>query len=82
MSILVPIEDAKANLLELCQRVRRGEDIVLTQDGHPVGRLAPVESKTGPAGKRPLGLYRGKVVVHETFNDPLPDIEDSFYCGS
>jgi hypothetical protein len=29
--------------------------------------------------KRPLGMDRGKVIIADNFDDPMPDFEDSFY---
>lgn len=70
---MVTLEEARARLAELCRQAQDGEDVVLTSDGRPLARLQPMEPAPAPKGKRPLGLYRGKVIVHDNFNDPLPD---------
>ncbi|HEY0837394.1 MAG TPA: type II toxin-antitoxin system prevent-host-death family antitoxin [Azospirillum sp.] len=54
MTIIVPIDEAKAMLAELCARARDGEEVVLTENGTPVGRLGPIEPSTpiAPASAR------------------------------
>jgi hypothetical protein len=32
-----------------------------------------------PPKKRPLGMDRGKVIIADNFDDPMPDFADSFY---
>lgn len=81
MTILVPIEDAQKSLLELCERVEHGEDVILTRDGRPVSRITGVDTPAR-SGKRILGQMRGRATMADNFNDPMPDFEDSFYCGS
>lgn len=83
MTIMIPLDEAKTRLAELCARARSGEDVVLTDNGEPIGRLGPVEpmTPTENAGKRPLGLYAGQVIIHDNFDDPLPDdLREAFGC--
>jgi prevent-host-death family protein len=83
MTIMIPLEEAKTKLHELCARARQGEDVVLTENGEPVGRLGPIEPMTPVEmkGKRPLGLHAGQVIVHDNFDDPLPDdLREAFGC--
>jgi len=70
MTVIVNMHEAKTQLSKLVERARMGEDIVIAKDGTPVARLLPVTS-TGQ--ERPVGLYAGKVVLHEDFDAPLPD---------
>ncbi len=70
MSLIVNMHDAKTNLSKLVERACSGEDVTIAKDGKPVVKLVPVE----PAFKqRPKGLYAGKIVIHDDFDDPLPD---------
>jgi len=84
MTILVPIDEAKAILAELCARARDGEEVVLTENGTPVGRIDPVEQATQGASKRPLrplGADAGRIKIHDNFDDPLPDdLREAFGC--
>jgi prevent-host-death family protein len=50
MSETLAVRDAKARLSELIARAARGEDIVITQDGHAVARLVSVQATGSMAG--------------------------------
>lgn len=74
--IRVNVSEAKTHLSTLLRQVEEGGEVVITRGGKPVARLVRVE----PEGKRQFGQNRGKFVVPEDFNDPLPpEILDSFY---
>jgi prevent-host-death family protein len=72
----VNVHEAKTHLSRLLARVARGEEIVIARAGKPIARLVPV----GPAaGQRPLGMDRGRAVIAEDFDAPLPeDIVEAF----
>lgn len=84
MTIIVPIEDAQKRLAELCELASKGEDVLLTQGGQHAWRITPAADTpySEPRGQRRLGVLQGRGHVAETFNDPMPDFEDAFYCGS
>lgn len=65
----VNIHEAKTHLSGLLERVEAGEEIVIARAGKPVAKLVPIEA---PAGKRPLGLYKGQIWMSEDFDEPLP----------
>ncbi len=65
----VGVHEAKTHLSRLLARVAAGEDIVITRSGRPVARLVPVER----TGRRKLGLDRGRFVIPDDFDAPLPD---------
>lgn len=71
----VNVHQAKTHLSRLLNRVARGEEIVIARAGEPVARLLPYEASPST---RTLGADRGRFVVPEDFNAPLPDrvIED------
>jgi prevent-host-death family protein len=69
MTVTIDLRDAKANLSTLIERVRLGEEIVITEAGEPVARLT-VERTRKP---RQPGSAKGKFVIHDDFDDPLPD---------
>jgi prevent-host-death family protein len=70
MKIVVNMHEAKTQLSKLVERARKGEEIIIAKDGKPVVRLVPV----APAGREgTMGLYAGKIAVHEDFNAPLPE---------
>jgi prevent-host-death family protein len=66
----VNVHEAKTHLSRLLKRVAAGEDVVIAKAGRPVARLVPVAP---PVGERVLGSERGKFVVPEDFNAPLPE---------
>jgi antitoxin (DNA-binding transcriptional repressor) of toxin-antitoxin stability system len=72
------VRDASGMLPDLIERVRAGEEVVLTEAGFPVARLVLPE----PVQKRRLiGLLKGKIEIAEDFDAPLPkdvmgDLED------
>lgn len=75
----VNVHEAKTNLSRLLKRVEAGEQIVIAKAGKPVARLVPA---TSGKSKRILGTMRGKFVVPDNFNDPLPEFEAHFYGGA
>jgi prevent-host-death family protein len=65
----VGVHEAKTHLSRLLTRVAAGEDVVITRSGRPVARLVPVER----TGRRRLGMDRGRIVIADDFDAPLPD---------
>ena len=74
MDKAVNVHEAKTHLSRLLERVEAGEEITIARAGRPVARLVPVKRSTEP---RPLGLWKGRVVIHDDFDDPLPEFEES-----
>ena len=67
----VNVYDAKTQLSQLLARVEAGEEIVIARAGRPVARLVPFERKD-----RVLGRMKGRIKIHENFDDPIPELED------
>ena len=65
----VGVHEAKTHLSRLLAMVVAGEEVVITRSGRPVARLVPVER----TGRRRLGLDRGRIVMADDFDAPLPD---------
>jgi prevent-host-death family protein len=73
---VVGVHEAKTHLSQLLRRVAEGEEIEIHSNGRPVARLVPPAS---PIGKRQLGYDKGKFVVPDDFDAPLPpDIQVFF----
>lgn len=69
--------EAKTQFSRLLRRVAAGEEITIASRGVPVARLVPV--RVGKGAHRKLGMDRGKFVVPDDFDAPLPDeILDAF----
>ena len=76
----VNIHQAKTNLSRLLARVELGEEIVISNRGVPVAKLVPVGTTANR--KASLGIDKGRFIVPEDFNDPLPeDILSAFEGG-
>ena len=69
MTKSVGVHEAKTHLSRLLERVAAGEEIVITRRGREVARLVP---STRPDAHR-FGLDRGRLVVPDDFDAPLPD---------
>ena len=65
----VNVHEAKTHLSRLLARVERGEEVVIARAGKPVARLVPVARARG---RRVLGRDKGKVVIADDFDAPLP----------
>lgn len=69
----VDLRQAAVELERLVDEALRGEEIVLTRDGHPVARLVAV----APArAARTLGTAAGQVRIAEDFDAPLEGFGD------
>lgn len=66
---IVNIQEAKAQLSQLLDRVLSGEEILIAKAGKPVVRLLPVNERV----PRVPGIAEGKVT--EAFFEPLPEEE-------
>lgn len=67
---MVNVHEAKTHLSRLLARVARGEEILIAKAGKPIARLVPVGP---PSSQRVLGIDRGRAVIGEDFNAPLPE---------
>lgn len=67
---VVNTHEAKTHLSRLLDEVAGGQEILIARAGKPVARLAPIEHE--PRRKR-FGLLKGKLVVPDDFDAPLPD---------
>jgi prevent-host-death family protein len=67
----VNVHEAKTPLSRLLARVETGERIVIARAGHPIAELAPITHTRPP---RVPGDDR--VVIHDNFDDPLPEFEE------
>lgn len=68
--MIVNVHAAKTNLSKLIEQACSGEEIVIARDSKPVAKLVPID---GP--KREFGVLKGKLVIPDSFFDPLPDDE-------
>jgi prevent-host-death family protein len=67
----VNIHQAKTNLSRLLARVELGEEVIISNRGVPIAKLVPF--RTASNRRASLGQDRGKFIVPEDFNKPLPE---------
>jgi prevent-host-death family protein len=66
----INVHEAKTHLSKLLARVSAGEEIIIAKAGKPVARLTALRETVL---KRQPGLDRGKFLVPDDFDAPLPD---------
>ena len=69
MTKSVGVHQAKTHLSRLLEDVAAGEEVVITRRGVQVATLVPVRGSSA----RQLGTDRGRYVVPDDFDAPLPD---------
>jgi prevent-host-death family protein len=69
MTKSVGVHEAKTHLSRLLEDVAAGEEVVITRRGEEVASLVPVRRSSA----RRLGMDRGRFVVPDDFDEPLPD---------
>lgn len=71
----VGMHEAKTKLSQLVERAEAGEDIVIARNGKPAARLVPIRSAPALASVR--GAWRGRVRIHDGFDELPDDIADA-----
>ena len=69
--IKLNIHEAKTHLSRYLAQLKPGETIQICKRNTPIAELRALPA--APRKPRPIGLAKGKVVVHPSFFDPLPD---------
>lgn len=67
----VNIHQAKTNLSRLLSRVELGEEIIISNRGTPIAKLVPFHIASNR--RTSLGLDRGRFIVPDDFDAPLPE---------
>ena len=74
---VVNVHQAKTQLSRLLAQVEAGEEVIIARRGEPVARLVRYKAR----GKRRPGILKGKIVVSDSFFDPLPEDELKLWEG-
>ena len=74
---IVNVHQAKTQPSRLLAQVEAGEDVVISRRGEPVARLVGCK----PRSKRQPDVLKGKVVIPESFFDPLSEEELTAWEG-
>jgi prevent-host-death family protein len=77
MTVQVNIYEAKSKLSKLINQVIAGEEVIVAKSGKPVAKIVPFEK---PTQNRKPGSAKGKLIISDDFDAPLPDdILKGFY---
>ncbi|MFP5343157.1 MAG: type II toxin-antitoxin system Phd/YefM family antitoxin [Candidatus Limnocylindria bacterium] len=76
MERTVNIHEAKTHLSRLLALVEAGEEITIARAGKPIAKLTTVIEPSRP--NRVPGMDKGKVIIHDDFDDPIPELEAYF----
>jgi prevent-host-death family protein len=69
------IEEAQTKLVELIDRLRVGDEVIITKDNRPVARLVGTAESTHQV--RRLGTLRGTVTyMADDFDAPLDEFKE------
>ena len=68
---VVNVHQAKTHLSHLLAQVEDGQEVIIARNGKPVARLVSVQKR----GKRQPDIFKGKIVIPDSFFDPLPEEE-------
>lgn len=66
----VNIYEAKTRLSQLVDIAASGQDVVVSRNGKPLVRITQLDS---PKRRIKFGLLKGKVIVADDFDAPMPD---------
>ncbi|HFE67059.1 MAG TPA: type II toxin-antitoxin system prevent-host-death family antitoxin [Chloroflexi bacterium] len=69
--ITISLNEIEKDLHEYLKRAEEGETVVIVRNNKPVVQIEPVQNKEKKL--RPYGLYKGKFVVPDDFDAPLPE---------
>jgi prevent-host-death family protein len=66
----INVHEAKTHFSKLLARVEKGDEVLISRAGKPVARLVPHDERP----RAPVfGGDRGRLVVPEDFDAPLPE---------
>jgi prevent-host-death family protein len=69
----VSIHEAKTHFSRLIARAEAGEEIVVRRGNEPVAKIVGYQPPSKP---RKLGGLKGKIVIHDDFDEPLEDFAE------
>lgn len=70
----VSIQEAEAKLSELINKLKPGDEVVITKNNQPIARLLPVAA---PQVQRKLGTLKGTVTyMAPDFDEPLDEFKE------
>ena len=71
----VSVYEAKSKLSQMINKALEGEEVVITRNGKATVKLVPTNGKK----QSWIGSMEGKIIIHDSFDDPLDDDETVKY---
>jgi antitoxin (DNA-binding transcriptional repressor) of toxin-antitoxin stability system len=69
--VLVSIEEAQKYLVELLASAAGGEEVVISKNDVPIGRIVAMPSQKQSASTRIFGQFAGCIQIADDFGAPL-----------
>lgn len=77
MSTTIPIDEAQAKLKELIHQLVPGEEVIITENEHPVAKLVSEQPKPLLTNRPGPGLCKGMITyIAPDFDEPLEDMKE------
>lgn len=73
--MMINIYEAKNKFSKLIDQAESGEEVVISRAGKPVAKIIPYNFKNEP---RVPGDWKGKVKIHEDFDELPQNLIDAF----
>ncbi|MBI5447407.1 MAG: type II toxin-antitoxin system Phd/YefM family antitoxin [Gammaproteobacteria bacterium] len=64
------IYEVKTHLSKLVEQAHNGETIIIAKSGKPWAKIIPFDT---PKKHFKFGTMKGKIIISDDFNDPLPE---------
>lgn len=71
----IDVKEAQIHLPELIKQATDGEEIIITEDHHPVVKLIALAERS-IKGRRQFGSAKGLIVISDDFDEPLADFDE------
>ena len=72
----VSVYEAKSKLSQMINKAMEGEEVVITRNGEDTVKLTPVPKKSNW-----IGMWKGKIKVHDSFYEPLDKETLDYFTG-
>ena len=66
MATQLEIQDLGRSIVDALEKVRRGEEVTISDHGRAVAKLVPIEPD-----ERVFGAFKGRAIIAEDFDAPL-----------
>lgn len=70
----ISVYEAKSKLSQMINAALEGEEVIITRNGQETVQLVRVNSKNK---RNWIGMYEGQIAIHDNFDAPLAEFEDS-----